>query len=103
MFYQVILEEPIPSGFTVNRPSLDRLVEKGIITEYHLLAEKIVFRLNRVLEKQMDLVYRITARGIGSFWQNPASIFPLHQPHLMAQSRHSSYTITKEKLKEEES
>jgi uncharacterized protein YfaS (alpha-2-macroglobulin family) len=101
-FFQVIVEEPIPSGFTVDKPSLDHLVEAGAITEYHLLAETIVFRLNRLPKKVTELTYKITARGIGKFWQNPASIFPLHYPHLMAQSEHSSYTITKDKPKEEE-
>ncbi len=102
-FYQVVLEEPIPSGFTVDKPSLELLVETGAVTEYHLLAETIVFRLNKLPNEAIELTYSVTARGVGKFWQNPASIFPLHQPHLMAQSKHSTYTISKEKPKEEES
>ncbi|MHA1910819.1 MAG: alpha-2-macroglobulin family protein, partial [Candidatus Kariarchaeaceae archaeon] len=102
-FYQVVIEEPIASGFTVDKPSLEHLVETGVVTEYHLMAETIVFRLNTLPNEPTELVYKVTARGVGKFWQNPASIFPLHQPHLMAQSEHSSYSISKEKPKEEES
>ena len=60
-------------------------------------------RLLKIVNQGIEISYVITARGTGKFWQNPATVFPLHQPHLMAQSEHSSYTITNEKPKEEQS